>query len=534
MQIINLGGNLSLSFDKNCRKINKLQSSLEGATLAIEEIRDFHGMIPYSVISYADNKINYITFYREEGMVYSMYFSPFDKLSWALLVTFLAGISTFRDLFVRFYLKFNLAPSTFLFFLGSIIDEGSTPVNSVVAGNLSFRLASIWWLLSAVVLSNGYISFLITGLNAPFPPTTFETLESLYCTNEKKDALTPIEGKVMASEFLNNIKGIVDNTTYPNITKTDMDYRSIMENFNYNNITFFRNFHKPHCFTFLSNKTQDGLVFNPMTYEIFNYALSRLYASYLPQRIEAQVHFCIQFITQYMRWYPKRLWTTQQLPVPTQFPLDRKTFTDFFNMHYFNITRQTVNQWAEDVITDCSNKAALFGEAYIIDVTKQKLERLYPQKNFYQGADSLPKQPLYLFFFTSRYSKVARLFQAVMEGGIFQVLLNDSIKVEVDNVMNVTKRIMDSDPDPFSKEEAKVKPQNLKSSLITVFILMGISLGLAAWLFLAEYVKLNFRRICMYVQFLMLKGLKNLKKMCSSFRVRLVKFFTIVLFFLRL
>jgi len=62
----------------------------------------------------------------------------------------------------------------------SIFVEESYSVPSKLNNNQVYRIATGLWLLTAVVLTNPYISHVISELNAPLKGTKLKTLERLF------------------------------------------------------------------------------------------------------------------------------------------------------------------------------------------------------------------------------------------------------------------------------------------------------------------------------------------------------------------
>lgn len=470
--ILNLRPNLSRTFDPSClpQYQDEDHDYVPQLTVGLQV-----GIIdkiwnPLKTLQFTEESFNYISCYREETIVYSMYLTPFDATSWAMVVTSLLVISLVVDLFVRFYLKITSAPSSLLFFLGSIIEEPSSPPSSGVAANPHFRLASIWYLFASVVLSNGYISFLITNLNAPFPPKIFDTIESLHCGPYKQNV---------------TFGGI--NALYKNFIG-----RSRGNIFQQNNATLFRREHeRSPCFSILSNKTELGPMFPMSFYELGNY-VNIFYSN--KKMDEVRMQFSYQFFSQKMRWYPRKLWGVKETLRPAK-PIVP---------HYTEI-----NEYVEDEVVACT-KSVFFAEGDRVELQRQKFERLYPRVNFYVGKDPLLKNVIHLILYSSIYSKFPPFLQSVSESGLLQRLLNDTIKEEVRNVVSNVKKIRAKNPQRYrTRENSKVKPQSFESSVVTIFIILGLLLSIAIVCFLLEVGPRNLKNL---YKFLLLKSPRYLKR----------------------
>ncbi|OXA41155.1 hypothetical protein Fcan01_24018 [Folsomia candida] len=480
-QILNMRENLTSKFHRPCEYdeyYSRPTMQMGDLNFIAKYVPD---NVPLAVIHFTHKSLNYISCFRKEAIVYSMYVKPLDLSSWTLLFSFLLVISILTDLFIRYHLKINLAPSSFLFFLGSIIDEPSNPPNSEVGRNPHFRLGSIWWLLASIVATNGYISFLVTNLNAPFPPKIFDTVESLYCQG-KKENLTTIELIDSTERFEKRCEG--DHVFHPNAT---LD-RRVLERFNLNNVTFFENWHRgSHCFSILSNRRYDTLVFHPWSYE--------LHDSLELRRHDDEFQLAHQFYSQPMRWYPKKLWTMKLVPFASKLLLDVKSYMKYYNSHYLQfLSSARINDWIEEEVVTCG-KSVFFADSERIELQRQNFERSYPKIKFYVGTEPLLKEPLHLSFYSSIYSKVPRLFETATESGLIQVLYNNSIKAELKFVMNNTKRIIAKNPERYGREGERFKSQKLESSLVTLFVISGVLIGLGFTCFVAEYGKGNGRRL---------------------------------------
>ncbi|OXA54830.1 hypothetical protein Fcan01_11316 [Folsomia candida] len=174
-------------------------------------------------------------------------------------------------------------------------------------------------------------------------------------------------------------------------------------------------------------------------------------------------------------------------PFASKFISSYESYLKYYRTHNLQSLPATrINEWIEEEVVACG-KSVFFADSERIELQRLNFEKSYPKIKFYTGKEPLLKEALYLPLYSSLYSKVPRLFETMMESGLLQVLFNNSIKAELELVMNKTKNIIAKDPAKFGQEERKFNPQKLKSSLVTLFVIMGALIWLGGFCFTSEY-----------------------------------------------
>jgi len=113
-----------------------------------------------------DDSIRFFTCYSLPVLSFHFYVSAFEIKVWVAKILSVIVIATF----LKFHIHYNLSKtshfSTWLFYF-SILTEESYSIPSSIGNNKVFRIATILWLLTSIVLTTTYISHVISGLNAP-------------------------------------------------------------------------------------------------------------------------------------------------------------------------------------------------------------------------------------------------------------------------------------------------------------------------------------------------------------------------------
>jgi len=123
-----------------------------------------------------DNSIRFFTCYSLPGLSFRFYVSAFETRVWIAIILSGILIATFLKCHIFYNLSTTLNFSTFLFYF-SIFMEESFSIPSTIGNNNVYRTATILWLLTAIVLTNTYISHVISGLNAPLVGKRLENKE---------------------------------------------------------------------------------------------------------------------------------------------------------------------------------------------------------------------------------------------------------------------------------------------------------------------------------------------------------------------
>jgi len=113
-----------------------------------------------------DNYIRIFTCYTVPVLSFNFYVSAFDHLVWGLISVSGITLAVFLKCHVFHNISKSLNFSTWLFYF-SIFTEEAFSVPLKISKDKVYRTATILWLLTAVVLTNIYVSHVISLLNAP-------------------------------------------------------------------------------------------------------------------------------------------------------------------------------------------------------------------------------------------------------------------------------------------------------------------------------------------------------------------------------
>jgi len=113
-----------------------------------------------------DNSIRFFTCYSLPVLSFHFYVSAFEIRVWIAIILSGVLLATFLKCHIYYNLSKTLNFCTFLFYF-SIFMEETYSIPLKIRNNTVYRTATILWLLTAIVLTNSYISHVISGLNAP-------------------------------------------------------------------------------------------------------------------------------------------------------------------------------------------------------------------------------------------------------------------------------------------------------------------------------------------------------------------------------
>jgi len=125
---------------------------------------------PSSLFVMFDSSIRFFTCYSPPVLSFHFYVSAFESKVWISLVLCGILLATFMKFHIYYNLSKTLSFSTLLFYF-SIFMEETYSIPSILGNDKVYRTATILWLLTAIVLTNTYISHVISGLNAPLTGT---------------------------------------------------------------------------------------------------------------------------------------------------------------------------------------------------------------------------------------------------------------------------------------------------------------------------------------------------------------------------
>jgi len=110
---------------------------------------------------------------------FHFYISAFEKSVWISIA--LSG--TLLAVFLNYQIYHNISQSinfSSVLFYFSIFMEETFSIPSKIGNNRVHRISTILWLLTAIVLTNTYVSHVISGLNAPLRGEKLRTTVDLY------------------------------------------------------------------------------------------------------------------------------------------------------------------------------------------------------------------------------------------------------------------------------------------------------------------------------------------------------------------
>jgi len=110
--------------------------------------------------------IKLFTCYEEPKVSFYIYVSPFDPITWLLILIHAALIWIIFHILICSQNTMTSSYSPILFILGTIIDE-AYDVPQSFKRLAAFRILIIGWVLTSMLLSNCYQSLLVVELNSP-------------------------------------------------------------------------------------------------------------------------------------------------------------------------------------------------------------------------------------------------------------------------------------------------------------------------------------------------------------------------------
>jgi len=157
----------SLLLKANVSLASKTQRSYGSKSIPVVVLSDFgEDRLTLSLFPTFDESIRFFTCYTFPALSFHFYVSAFDMKAWISIILSGILIATFLKCHIYYNLSKSLNFSTLLFYF-SIFMEEAYSIPSIVQNSKVYRTATVLWLLTAVVLTNCYISHVISGLNAP-------------------------------------------------------------------------------------------------------------------------------------------------------------------------------------------------------------------------------------------------------------------------------------------------------------------------------------------------------------------------------
>jgi len=129
-----------------------------------------------------DNSVQIFTCYSIPALSFQYYISAFTKQVWICIVLCGIVLATFLNLHIYYNISRKLNFSSVLFYF-SICTEESFSIPQSIEKNRIYRMVTIIWLLTAVVLTNTYGSHVISELNAPLKGEKLKYIKDTYGDN---------------------------------------------------------------------------------------------------------------------------------------------------------------------------------------------------------------------------------------------------------------------------------------------------------------------------------------------------------------
>jgi len=123
---------------------------------------------------------SFLTCFNVPIVSISFFVSPFDPIVWVLFICSAGTITVVWLVISQLSGKRNAIKSfsPTLFMISSIMDD-SCGIPNWLAKQISFRFSFVAWFLAVIVIVNGYISVLISGLTSPFDLKTIRYFQNL-------------------------------------------------------------------------------------------------------------------------------------------------------------------------------------------------------------------------------------------------------------------------------------------------------------------------------------------------------------------
>jgi len=143
----------------------------------------------FSFFQTFDNSIRIFTCYSAPFLSFHFYISAFEKRVWISVIVTGMLLAAFLNWHIHRNINKKLSFSSMLFYFSIFMEEPySIPLS--IRNNKVYRTASILWLLTAIVLTNTYVSHVISELNAPLNGENLSNIDDL---STNKSNVTPEE-----------------------------------------------------------------------------------------------------------------------------------------------------------------------------------------------------------------------------------------------------------------------------------------------------------------------------------------------------
>jgi len=176
-------------FKANISIASRRQRERYGSQLCLPRVivNSFTYDMPYFITF--ENSIRIFTcYYSPPVLSFHFYVSAFEIRVWISIIVCGVLLAAFLNFHIHFNISKTLHFSSLLFYLSIFVEE-TFSIPSILRNNKVYRTATILWLLTAIVLTNIYVSHVISGLNAPLKGEKLTSINDLYgnANNRKAD-----------------------------------------------------------------------------------------------------------------------------------------------------------------------------------------------------------------------------------------------------------------------------------------------------------------------------------------------------------
>jgi len=397
-----------------------------------------------------DTSVRIFTCYAPEFLSFHMYISAFERNVWIMIVLSGIVISTFLNLHIKVSLVSLHNFSSVLFFFSTFTEE-SYSIPSSLNKNKVYRVSSISWLLLSVILTNTYVSNVISGLNSPLRGTKLFNSTDLTVKNNSG------HGQDTRFGSLKSVVDVYDDwwTNYsvhlnPNILEKIISSRSFPVNYS----AMLDSLQLPNAFSVLSEpkvfrdpNVDWQFINDPESYYIISHLANELWLC-LQNQIGKASHFCsvvLTLLSPYNRVYAKH-------------PKVKRSWEKEV------YARAAV----EDEMIQCRKSVYL-------EISDEKqfdyLTGNYPKLGFYYLKDKIDPPSLGWTFAVLENTNLIKTFKRFIQSGVY-VYLHKKLRL----LKSLRQRMVTLEIQGFHKKEVTV---GMTSSIQTIFILHSILIVLS-------------------------------------------------------
>lgn len=398
----------------------------------------------------------FTTCHEETALSFVFYVKPFQPELWLGF-----GISLFVVIgSLTLYIKLGKRTSSFspwMLIIASVVEE--TPsIPRHIKNQTFFRVIFGTWTLMAIVLTNGYISLMITDVNAPLKGSHPEVWEDLMCiprikrdllnTNLSQEGLTTWDDLIRWRKYVKN----VSDQEAVQFWEKYFTYRNT-EPSGYNVPKKQNSSH--HCFSLLSHV--EKLSYHPLDYEFFDYLRDQAKRPY-------------DSISNAPAISGKEYLLLLDLASPTHAygPVKK-------NVYRIQTTPQVADAAVKEEVGNCE-KTVLVTKSSMVSEEVRHYSKAFPTKKFFKGKDMIGVFRSGLSFRNLGLSRVMEYYCRLMNTGIYQRLMQESAGKLIHN------RHFENRDIPTKSEVG----MTMSGGISTLFFMSGFVLGLALLCYVFE------------------------------------------------